>query len=153
VPSWSSGAAPRRDQIHLMSPNHPQYQPYGQMIANLVHEFAHCVSLQRNNTIANNPRWFWESVALYEAGQFRDPRALSYLNTVAPPSFATLNALDNTRVYDVGYTIAEFIVARWGTAALVALIDNNANVPATLGVTQAQFESDWFAWVRAKYQF
>ena len=44
------------------------------MVSHLVHEFAHCVSLQVNPRIANNPRWLWESVAIYESRQSVDLR-------------------------------------------------------------------------------
>ena len=47
---------------------------------NATHELAHCVSLYANPTIANNPRWLWESVALlYENGEIVDPRTLAYM--------------------------------------------------------------------------
>ena len=152
-PSWAAGAASRRDRIHMMSPNAPAWQPYSRMITNLVHEFAHCVSLQRNGTIGNNPRWLWESVAIYEAGQFRDPKSLAYMTALTPPSLASLSSFDNTRVYEVGFTIGEFIVTRWGKPALVTLIGNNGDIQATLGISQAQFEADWFTFVRQKYLF
>ena len=32
-----------------------------------VHEFAHAVSLALDPSFSNNPRWFWEAVAVYEA--------------------------------------------------------------------------------------
>jgi hypothetical protein len=36
----------------------------------VVHEFVHCVSLALNASIANNPRWLWETVAVYESLDF-----------------------------------------------------------------------------------
>ena len=151
VPSWASGLATTQSQIHLMSPNHPSYAPYTRMVSNLVHEFAHCVSIHINPRFSNNPRWFWESVAIYESGQFVDPRTLSYMLAGTPPSFSTLNSLDNTLVYDVGYTIAEFIVARAGKDALDRLVVNNGDVDAALGMSQTSFERAWFEFVRSRY--
>jgi hypothetical protein len=37
-----------------------------QLDVNVVHEFCHAVSLSVSSTFANNPRWLWETVALYE---------------------------------------------------------------------------------------
>ena len=34
--------------------------------SNVVHEFVHAVSLDVNPRFGNNPRWLWETVALYE---------------------------------------------------------------------------------------
>jgi hypothetical protein len=60
LPSWAIGLATAQDQIHLMSPNFTGYS-FEYMITNLIHEFAHCVSIHINSTIPDNPRWLWES--------------------------------------------------------------------------------------------
>ena len=151
IPKWSTGLVTAQNQIHMMSPNQGAYGPYSRRVSDLVHEFAHCVSINVNSRIGNNPRWLWESVAIYESGQLVEPKNVPYLVAGAPPSFATLNSMENTLIYDVGYTIAEFIVARGGAAALRQLIVNNGNVNATLGMNQASFERAWFEFVRARY--
>jgi hypothetical protein len=151
IPSWASGLATAQDQIHLMSPNHPAYAPFDRMVVNLVHEFAHCVSIRVNPRIPNNPRWLWESLAIYESGQFVDPRTLAYMTGGRPPAFAALNGFDNTLVYDVGFTIAAFIVSKGGPAALDDLLRNNGDVGATFGMTLDAFERDWYAFVRGRY--
>ena len=151
IPSWASGLATAVDQIHLMSPNHPAYAPLDRMLSNLVHEFAHCASIRVNARIPNNPRWLWESVAIYESGQFVDPRTLAYMAGGRPPAFATLNGLDNTLVYDVGFTIAAFVVSKGGQAALDDLVRNNGDVGATFGVPLQAFEREWYDFVRARY--
>jgi len=149
IPSWATGLATAVDQVHMMSP--AVAGPYDRALSNLVHEFAHCVSIRVRPTIPNNPRWLWESVAIYESQQSVDPRTLGYLLTGQPPAFTRLNSLDNTLVYEVGYLIAEFIVERWGRDRLVALIAANGDTLGVLGVTLADFESEWFGAVRSKY--
>ncbi len=151
VPSWAAGLAIAQDQIHLMSPNAPGWATSDPSMSNIVHEFAHCVSMHLNARIPNNPRWFWESVAIYESGQTADLRTLGYMRGGQVPSFASLNSFDNRQVYELGYSIAEFIVARWGRDALNKLVLNNANVSATLGVSQTDFEAQWLAFVRQRY--
>ena len=54
------------------------------VVVAIVHEFAHCASMRVNPAIANNPRWLWETVALYEAGQIVDPRTLPYMTAHRP---------------------------------------------------------------------
>jgi hypothetical protein len=152
VPAWASGLVTARNQIHMMSPNAPAWGPFDRMVSNLVHEFAHCVSLHVNPRIANNPRWFWESVAVYESRQTTDLRTVGYMAALQPPSFDSLNAIENGRVYEVGYSIAEFIVARWGRRALGDLIAANGDTAAVLGISLADFQRDWFAFVKERYR-
>lgn len=141
IPSWATGLATAVDQIHAVT-------TIG--ATNLVHEFAHCGSIRINPGIPNHPRWLWETVAIYEAGQSVNPRTLPYMVAGSPPAFATLNGFDNTLIYDVGYTIGEFIVARGGLPALAALVASG-DVQTTLGVTLPEFERAWLAFVRDRY--
>lgn len=152
IPSAAAGLVTSSTEIHLMSPNAPAWGPYSRMVSNLVHEFAHCVSMRVNPRIPNNPRWLWESVAIYESGQSVDLRGLSYMTALQPPSFASMATLDNLRVYEVGYSIAEFVVARWGRHALTDLMAANGDT-AAVGLPQAQFEQDWFAFARQRCGF
>lgn len=151
IPAFASGLVTSPTQIHMISPNTPAGVPFARAVTNLVHEFAHCVSLRVDPTFANDPRWLWEAVALYEAGQAVDLRSVPYMAAVQPPSFAALDAVSDTRVYDVGYSIAEFIVDRWGTAALPALIAAHGDTAAVLGVALPDFEGEWLAFVTARY--
>jgi len=153
VPSFASGLVTSQADIHMMSPNAPGWGPLPLMTSNLVHEFAHCVSLHLNPRIANNPRWLWESAAIYESGQRVDLRTIGYMAALDPPAFETLASVDNTRVYDVGYSIAEFVVARWDRGALARLIASNGDTLATLGLPIADFQRQWFAFARERYGF
>ncbi|HTE27040.1 gluzincin family metallopeptidase [Flavitalea sp.] len=149
-PDWAVGQATGISQIHMISPNNPK-QDYHTMIRNTKHEFAHCVSLKINSTIANNPRWLWESVALYEANFPWDPRMLSYLVSQNPPSIKELNELGDPRLYEVGYFISEFIVESHGVLTLKSLIENNGNLKDTLNMDDETFTKQWFAFVKKKY--
>ena len=125
-----------------------------QLDVNVVHEFCHAVSLSVSSTFGNNPRWLWETVALYENGELVPPRTLDYLVRGAYPSLADLNADPNAgrQIYELGYVIGEFIVARWGRAGLLDLIRARGDVNAVFGLTTGAFESGMYAWIRAKYQ-
>ena len=151
IPAFASGLVTSSTAIHMISPNAPTASPFDRAVRDLVHEFAHCVSLRISPTFANDPRWLWEAVALYEAGQVVDLRTVPYMAALQPPSFASLDTFENTRVYDVGYSIAEFVVEGFGAPALPALVAAHGDTAAVLGVPQAEFESEWFAFVRARY--
>ncbi len=124
-----------------------------QLDVNVVHEFCHAVSLSVSPTFANSPRWLWETVALYENGELVQPKTLDYFVRGAYPTLADLNADPNAgrQIYELGYVIGEFIVARWGQAGLLDLSRAHGDVTAVFGVTPAAFEAEMYAWIRAKY--
>jgi hypothetical protein len=124
-----------------------------QLDVNVVHEFCHAVSLSVSSTFANNPRWLWETIALYENGELVPPRTLDYMVRGAYPSLGNLNADPNTgrQIYELGYVIGEYIVARGGRAGLLDLIRAHGDVNAVFGVTPGAFEAEMYAWIRAKY--
>lgn len=124
-----------------------------QLATNAVHEFVHAASLAVNPAFGNNPRWFWETVALYENGERVDPRSLDYLVRGAFPTLQQLNVDPNAgrQIYELGYLLGEFIVTRWGRAAYLELIRSNANLSSVLGVSAPEFETAWQAFVRQRY--
>jgi hypothetical protein len=124
-----------------------------QVSRHATHELAHCVSLYVNPRFANNPRWLWESVALWENGDLVDPRTLDYMVAGLPPTLDELNAdvTASRQVYEVGYTIGEFVVVRGGPDALVRLIQASGDTVAVLGLSTRQFEEAWYAFVRERY--
>jgi hypothetical protein len=120
---------------------------------NTVHEFVHAASMAVNARIANNPRWFWETVALYENGELVDPRSVDYVVRGAFPTLQQLNVdpNDGTQIYQLGYVLGEFIVSRWGREALLRLIETNADLQGVLGLSNAEFEAAWQSYVRQRY--
>ena len=119
-----------------------------------LHEFSHTVSMYVNSRIANNPRWLWEAVAIYEAGELVNPKTLSYL---VAGNFPTINELNtdfnsgNQKIYSVGYTLSEFIIQNYGKDKYVDLIKTNGNIASSLGISVLQFESRWKEFVTKKY--
>ena len=150
LPLWAIGLAISQDEIHMLSPNLPAYE-FGQMMTNIIHEFAHCVSYHIKPNIANNPRWLWESAAIYEAGQFVDPHDIPYLVSHNPPTLSQLNSFSNTMIYQVGYLLSEYVITNWSRTHFINLILTNGNLQQVLGINTAQFESGWFDFVRARY--
>jgi hypothetical protein len=124
-----------------------------QVVRNATHEMSHAISLHVNPTFGNRPRWLWESVALYENGELVDPRSVSYLAQGRFPTLTELDADPNAsrQVYEVGYVIAEFVVARAGREGLLRLIRSNGDVTVLGFESPTAFESEWAAFVRARY--
>ncbi len=150
LPSFAIGLATSASEIHMLSPNHPMQQ-YNYMVKNTLHEFAHCVSLSINPAIANHPRWLWETVAIYEANQKNDPHSIPYLVDQEPPALEELNQFTNTYIYELGYFIAEYMVATKGKEVLNELIQNNGDLQATFNMTDGEFTKEWFAYVKKHY--
>jgi hypothetical protein len=117
------------------------------------HEFIHVATQAVNPSISNNPRWLWETVALYLNGEIVNPATLAYMRTGQLPTLAALNASfnDSRQIYEVGYVLGEFIVANWGLDGMVRLVQTNGNVPDTLGLSVADFEARWYAFLKARY--
>jgi hypothetical protein len=126
----------------------------GNLNTNVVHEFTHAVSLNTNSRFGNNPRWFWETVALYENGEFVHPNQIESVSRGNFPTLQQLNADVNTdtQIYQLGYLLGEFIVSRYGRDAFIRLVQTNADLQGVLGVSSAEFEAAWQSFVRQKYQ-
>jgi hypothetical protein len=119
-----------------------------------LHEFCHAVSIYVNSRIGNNPRWLWEAVAIYESGEFINPKTLSYLVTGNFPTITELNTDFNTsnkNIYSVGYILSEYIIQTWGKEKYIDLVKANGDIQSTLGVSVQQFESGWKEFVTKKY--
>jgi hypothetical protein len=151
VPAFASGFLTSSDSVHILSPNLSSQWGYDTGLVAIVHELAHCVSMQLNPTIANNPRWLWETFALYQAGQIVDPRRVPALAGGTAPSFVLLNNIQDPTIYDVGGVLGEFVVTTWGRETLVSLVRNNGNVAQAAGVDPADFLTRWMAFVRDRY--
>lgn len=150
IPSWSTGLVTSARDIHLISPRATTPEQVAQAATLVVHEFAHCATLHINPASGNNPRWLWETVAIYEAGQRGNQTAVSALLAGSAPTLATLNALDNQIVYEAGYLIGSFIVSRAGTAGLRDLVLGQGSTQSVLGMSAEEFTSAWFAWARSR---
>jgi hypothetical protein len=134
-----------------------------------LHEFAHAVTrrsaidyvaAQRGDTAAYiasmgdlgaRVRWLSEMIAVYEAGQSTDLNRFWYLLRGNYPTIADLNDPTKSQVYDVGYRLAEFILAQWGPQALVRLIHHDGDIHAALGVTGDELMRRWFLHAEDRY--
>jgi hypothetical protein len=161
--NWSASG-----NIEGISKLHFVEQAWGESDNNKVaiHEFAHTVTLKLlldNETqpvdsksfdkkFSTFPTWLWEAVSVYQAKQFVDPKTLPYLNNGQYPSISELNSrLKGGKIYSCGYTIIEYILAKYGQENLIKLIKNYGNLKNTFNVTDDQFCKDWYEFVKGKY--
>ncbi|MGI9205690.1 MAG: hypothetical protein ACR2Q3_16865 [Woeseiaceae bacterium] len=120
-----------------------------------VHEVVHIVMLAVNPTIAANPFWLWEAVALYVDGSGPpDTELLSCISSEGGPSLTELNEYPgNSIIFRMGYLLADYVIENWGQMALRSLIESNGDIETVLGIGQEQFERDWLEYVLATYEF
>ena len=151
IPSWATGVVTAGDAIHLLSSAAAGPDQIAAAATTLIHEFAHCVTLQLVPGSGNNPRWLWETIALYYANQFRDPTTVGAFRSGGAPTLSTLNGLENTVLYEVGFLLGEFIIERGGSDALRRLVQLRGDTMAALELSEAALVSEWRAWIRARH--
>ena len=138
-------------------------------IKTAIHEFTHCVQLNilikeaeaqwkgkddanfnkafEEKFMKEYPQWFWEAICDYEA-RILNSISVKYGMRKTP----TLKSLNNSnQIYNVGYTIIEYIVAKWGNERLPDLIRTYVDIPAVLGVSESDFEKGWVEFVTERY--
>ena len=134
-----------------------------------LHEFTHCVQLNilidkaKDKIItqdrltfekefdkkfkAEYPRWLWESISIFEAGEVNS-LSVKY----AKSKNLTLEELNKSnQIYNIGYTIIEYMTQKWGKDSLPKIIASFGNIEKTLNVTQEEFEKGWIAFLEEKY--
>ncbi len=134
-----------------------------------VHEFTHCVQLNiliqdalsksQNEKVADfdknfetgfekkYPQWFWEAICDYEAGIVNNLSVKYGMNN--SPTLKELN--NSNQIYNVGYTIVEYFVSKYGKEKLPEFIKSYGNFEKVIGVTEMQFEIEWQKFVKEKY--
>jgi hypothetical protein len=138
-------------------------------IKTAIHEFTHCVQLNilikeaqrewgnvhggdfdkmfEEKFIKEYPQWFWEAICDYEAGMVNGMSVRYGMR-----KNITLKELNNSnQIYNVGYTIIEYIVEKWGKDKLPILITSYVDINSVLGISESDFEKGWTAFVDEKY--
>ncbi|RPF23929.1 hypothetical protein [Vibrio crassostreae] len=126
----------------------------GEIQRTALHEFVHLLTLQINPNFANNPRWLWEAVAIYKSEDYwfhmNNRSAIKgRFDGLVQDLYNKPNS--SSAVYELGYTVGEFIERSWGEGAFVDLIKSNGD-PSPL--TDQPIESlfyDWEKFVKTTY--
>ncbi|UYQ91224.1 hypothetical protein MKQ68_14100 [Chitinophaga horti] len=134
-----------------------------------VHEFTHCVQLNILITEAlespafagskdfdqkfearfakDYPQWLWESLSDYEAG-IVNKTSVGY-GMRSSPRLDDLN--HGNRVYQVGYTVIEYLVHQFGADKLPAFVRSYGDIEQVLHVSKQDFEKGWLSFVAERY--
>lgn len=134
-----------------------------------LHEFTHCVQLnilidKAKETIITQdrltfekefdkkfkteyPRWLWESISIFEAGEVNS-LSVKY----AKSKNLTLEELNKSnQIYNIGYTIIEYMTQKWGKDSLPKLIASFGSIEKALNIKPEEFEKGWIAFLEEKY--
>lgn len=102
----------------------------------------------------NNPRWLWEAIAIYKSEDYWFH--LSNRNAINRRFDGLVQELyiqpnSSPAIYEVGYTIGEFIELSWGKKAFVDLIKSNGDVSQFSDKPLESLFSDWEKFVKTTY--
>ena len=139
------------EQLKKVKPSfdHEQVELIFNLTSVAMHEFTHLVLVSVDERIANNPRWLWESVALFEAGQSLDPVKNGYgLKDIQIPFSELENSFD---LYMLGYHITDYIVSEWGMPELIQLIKTQGDTKQVLNVFLEDFEKGYWQYLDCKF--
>ena len=148
--SWVTGVTRGTTRMEIVSPFGPNQVFDLWPDTRAEHMLAHLVQLAVNPEVANNPRWLWESLALYESGQKTPANIVEFFAPDAEPALSQLNGGFGTPIIDVGFYLGEFLNVTFGPEVVIALIEAEGNLE-TIGLTGEQFIAQFVAFVRARY--
>ena len=150
APNWALGSIWSSSEFRIASPMSPGLPVSCEdMTRKLpVHEFAHVVVSNIVNP-ESIPYWLWEGISLYMAGQRVDLSRLGSPREGEFPSFEELSSMPNS--FQFGYSLVEFIVARWGVDTLKDLLMARGDVAAAYGISPEGFHDDWRGFVTGEY--
>lgn len=130
-----------------------------------IHEFVHAVFLKLlidrepkpldekfDEKFSTIPVWLWEGVSVFEAEQFYQPNTLAYFGNGRYPEISELNNRSaGQKIYTCGYTIIEYILVEYGKDKLIELIESYGDLKKVLNLTEEEFSSDWYHFIKSKY--
>ncbi|MFO1368448.1 MAG: hypothetical protein U1F46_05580 [Marinagarivorans sp.] len=117
-----------------------------------LHEFVHLVTLELNPSFANNPRWLWESIAIYKSEQhWKYAKKPGLTRNRFEYMSQSLMMGDTGSIYEIGYTIGEFIENSWGNEAFSLLIKSNGDFISVTKKPIDQIFLEWKEFVIKKY--
>jgi hypothetical protein len=152
------------DQFFLLSPavwsDHAQTcdhsggaeEVQGVITHELTHSFHGQHNATRDFTGMDDLGWFVEGLAVYVSGQSEGPHAgdarAAIAANAAPTALA--NAWSGRYRYGVSGSMVAYVDAHYGRAKIIELLaaTTQQQALASLGVSEAQFLSDWRAWVQ-----
>ncbi|MBS4538488.1 hypothetical protein GOQ27_08430 [Clostridium sp. D2Q-11] len=152
---WIVGLCTGPYTLQMVSPNSDGLElehDYNSLMNVATHEFTHALTKIQYPKLGQ--RWLIESVALYETNQFYEPKSFSYLVEGNYPSIKELNATNGKsaeKVYNVGYILIEYINENWSMDEVRELLKENGDIERVLGVTEGEFEKEFYKYLEEEY--
>ena len=97
--------------------------------------------------LSDYPQWFWEAICTYEARELN--RISVKYGMRGNPTLQQLNS--SNQIYNVGYTIIEYLVDKWGKDKLPEFVRSYCDFEKVLGTTETEFQSGWYKYVNENY--
>lgn len=118
-----------------------------------LHEYVHLITLEVNPKFANNPRWLWEAIAIYKSEDNWHYAAtpdlvISRFDSLAQQLYSSH---ETGAIYEIGYTIGEYIEKTWGDRAFVNLIKSNGDFSELTSKPVDVIFQDWKKFVEDTY--
>lgn len=155
-PDWGVGTAWGKN-LRIVSPLNPgSVHDYESIKQVAVHEFAHVVQINMVDDPRQLPTWLWEGTATYEAKQMDEKTKQLMKQEAQKVKAPTLSQLTKDfytvdKAYQYSYSIADFIVNKYGYDKLVEMIKNPKDIEKTLGVSMDELEKQWIGYVETNY--
>jgi hypothetical protein len=152
---WFVGCLTKQE-IRMVSPLNPgKIHSYHSLLIVAVHEFAHLVQSALSVDSAT-PLWLDEGVAMYEAGQMDEHGRRAIARCIKNDCVPSLNELESGKLcqsesYEFYYTIAEFIVTKFGYDKLIKLIKAPTDYQDIFGISGEEFENQWLSYLAGAY--
>lgn len=118
-----------------------------------LHEYVHLITLEVNPKFANNPRWLWEAIAIYKSEKYWKYAATPHLvrNRFDSLTQELYLSYETGAIYEIGYTIGEYIKKTWGDQAFVKLIHSNGDFAGLTDKPIDEILQDWKEFVETAY--
>jgi hypothetical protein len=159
--NWgASGSIEGTSKMHLM----PTSRSGGKAEAVAVHEFTHAVVLKLlvdnepqpldkanfDSKFAKFPVWLWEGIAAYEAREFIHPKHADVTRDSHPSLDELSDRSRGGKIYKVGYTVIEYLLAEHGQDGLIKLVLAWGDL-GVLKTNNKDFAKGWHEFVVKKY--
>lgn len=118
-----------------------------------LHEYVHLITLEINPKFANHPHYLWEAIAIYKSENSwkyaEQPDMIrGRFEALAQSLFAKG---DTGAVYELGYTIGQYIAETWGEEAFIELIESNGDFSGLTDKPIHEIFQGWKEFVETTY--
>lgn len=146
--------------IKMVSPNNSGgVHDYELMMKIIVHEFTHSIINYVSGSVNKNnyhiPTWLNEGLAFYEAQQMNEEWKKPLKKMISKNKVPSIKDLNSNHFsgsdYIFSFTIAEFMIGKYGFKKIIEIIKNPQDIEKILGIDMDYFEKQWLVYLKKKY--